>query len=196
MLERNEALTFAERVPNHEKSVVLKYMGQTKPTIIVFEDAFELMPHPGQGSIGVNATPNVPYVQPVTKTINIEFSTATYTIAQLGIMDFNPFIFVNKTRGREVYLPDYEPTSLANMSLFGTGDDDSNPGQGRYYKNKNNLPWGITTPVSFDYPKEKVLILDTHLKFGQWAQSNGALFADWYLNLPCYRNAANIYQAP
>jgi len=170
--------------------------GQAKPTIIVFEDAFDLMPHPGQGSIGVNTTPNVPYVQPVTRVINIEFSTATYTIAQLGIMDFNPFIFVDRTRGREVHLPDYEPTSLANMSLFGTGDDDSNPAQNRYYKNKNNLPWAITTPTSFDYPKEKVLILDTHLKFGQWAQSNGALFADWYLNLSGYRNESGIFQAP
>lgn len=170
--------------------------GQSLPTVIVFDNAYSLMPHPGQGAIGVNTTPGAVYREPQSIAIDIVFSTPTYTLAQLNLANFNPFIFSNLTRGREIHLPDRAPTSLANMSLFGTGDDDSNPAAGRYYKNKQNLPWAIHVPGTFDYPIEKAPITSAHLKFSQWAISNGSLFPDWFLNLPGYRDATKIYQRP
>jgi hypothetical protein len=78
-------------------------------------------------------------------------------------------------RSREAHLSDFAPTDLANMALFGTEDDDSNPATGRYYKTANNLPWGINLVEKFDYPIEKAPITEAHLKFGPWAESNGAL---------------------
>ncbi|GCD78110.1 hypothetical protein JCM31826_15920 [Thermaurantimonas aggregans] len=170
--------------------------GQSIPTVIVFDNAYAIMPHPGQGAIGVNTTPGTVYREPQTLTVEITFSTPLYTLAQLNLAGFNPFIFSNLTRGREIHLPDKAPTSLANMTLFGTGDDDSNPGAGRYYKNKQNLPWAIHIPGTFDYPIEKTPITSAYLKFSQWAISNGVLFPDWYLNLTGYRDATKIYQRP
>jgi LruC domain-containing protein/uncharacterized repeat protein (TIGR01451 family) len=92
--------------------------GQTKSTIIVFDNAFAHMPNPGIG-IGVNTTPEAPYVQPVTFTINIQFKANTYSINDLDIAGFNPFIIVNKNRSHEVHLPNYPPTDLVDASLFG-----------------------------------------------------------------------------
>jgi len=167
--------------------------GQSKPTIIVFDNAYNQMQHAGSG-IGVNTTPLVPYVVPDTINISILFTPDTYSYNDLDISNFNPFLIVNKVRSVEVHLPDYPPTSLANESLFGTLQDASNPLTGDYYKTENNLPWAILLYEGFDYPVEKSEILAAYLKFAEWATSGGTLYQDWYLNLPDYRNESLIYQ--
>jgi LruC domain-containing protein/uncharacterized repeat protein (TIGR01451 family) len=169
--------------------------GQSKPTIIVFDNAFAQMPHPGIG-IGVNTEPNAPYVQPVTLTVNIDFKPNTYSFNQLDISNFNPFLIVNKNRSHEVHLPNYPPTDLVDMSLFGQWEDASNPATGKYYVTDNNLPWAINIYERFDYPIEKQEILWVHLKFAEWAMSGGVQFPDWYKNLTGYRNNSLIYQVP
>jgi LruC domain-containing protein len=169
--------------------------GQANATIIVYDNAFKQMQHPGIGT-GVNTDPSAPYVTPVTLVINIEFTPNTYTINELDIANFNPFIFVNKNRSIEVHLPDYEPTSLANQALFGTENDNSDASQNRYYKTENNLPWAINIYDSFDYPNEKQAIVLAYLKFSTWANSSGALFMDWYKDLSGYRNNSLIYEIP
>ena len=166
--------------------------GQARPTVIVYDDAYDLMPHPGSG-IGVNTTPGAPYVAPYTLNIYILFNTRIYTMTQVDIEHFNPFIFVNHQRGLEVHLPDRPPTGKANPVWFGTIDDNSNPGLSRYYKTVNNLPWAINIYESFDYPVEKVQITNAYNHFVEWAESGGALYPDWYRDLPGYRNAYNIY---
>lgn len=168
---------------------------QTISTIIVFDNAYQEMAHPGSG-IGINTTEGAPYVTPVTLTINIVFTPNTYTFSELDISNFNPFIFVNKDRSVEVHLADYPPTALMNVSLFGTANDDSDPALGKYYKTANNLPWAVNIYESFDYPIEKQEITWAYLKFAQWAESNGTSFTDWYKNLDGYRNDALIYTSP
>jgi LruC domain-containing protein len=168
--------------------------GQAKPTIIVYDNAFKQMTSPG--GIGVNTDPNQPYVTPKTLTITINVKPNTYTLNDLDIANFNPFLIVNKVRGVEVHLPNYAPTSLVNPSLFGTGDDNSSVSQNRYYKTANNLPWAINTYGQFDYPKEKVDISQAYLHFAAWATSGGTLYPDWYKDLSGYRNASLIYQIP
>ena len=64
---------------------------------------------------------------------------------------------------------------------------------GRYYKTSNNLPWALNIPVDFDYPWEKACVIDAYTYFAAWAQSDGLLHADWYKNLPGYRNSAYIW---
>ncbi len=169
--------------------------GQTTPTIIVFDNAFGQMTHPG-GGIGINTEESAPYVNPDTIVINIEFVHDTYTYTQLDISNFNPFIFVDKERGREVHLSDYPPTALADQSLFGTLDDDTDPGSGKYYKTINNLPWAINIYESFEYPIEKQQIVWAYLKFAVWATSGGTSFDDWYKDLSGYRDDSKIYEAP
>jgi len=166
--------------------------GQAKPTVIVFDNAYRLMTWPFTGT-GINTTPGAPYVTPDTIRITMEFTSLTYTLAQVAIDQFNPFIMVNLNRDAEVHLPDYPPTSLADPSLFGTGMDDSDPGTGRYYKTETNLPWGLNLYQNFDYPVEEVPVVDAYNHFVEWAESGGVLYPDWYEDLPGYRNASNIY---
>jgi LruC domain-containing protein/uncharacterized repeat protein (TIGR01451 family) len=166
--------------------------GQSKATIIVYDNAFNEMEHPGVG-IGVNTEPSAPYVAPKTINILITFPANTYTINDLDIASFNPFLIVNQSRGHEVHLPNYLPTDLMDLSLLATFDDDSKPGENRYWKTTNNLPWAINIYEKFDYPKEKREISTAFLHFIEWAESGGTLFADWYKDKPGYRNATNIY---
>ncbi len=169
--------------------------GQSKPTIIVFDNAFGQMTHPGIG-IGVNTETNAPYVEPVTLVIEINFKPNTYSYNDLDISNFNPFLIVNKQRGVEVHLPHYPPTDLVDADRFGEWDDDSNPGMGRYYVSANELPWAINIYERFDYPIEKQEIIQAHLKFAEWAISGGQFFPDWFKNLSGYRNNSLIYQIP
>lgn len=168
--------------------------GQTKGTIIVTDNVFTQIPNPG-GGIGSNTTTGGTYVEPVT--LNIKVTTVNPVSLDItGTPPYNPFIIVDTERGREVHLADYPPTSLANNGYFGSEHDRSDPGSGKYYKTQNNLPWGIDTPVPFDYPVEKAQIINAHLKFASWAESGGNVFTDWYQNLSGYRNSENIFQIP
>ncbi|MBU2555621.1 MAG: LruC domain-containing protein [Bacteroidetes bacterium] len=168
--------------------------GQTLPVVIVWEDAYDVLPQEG-GGIGVNTNPEYPYVSPDTLNITISLNSPV-ALSSSGIPPYNPFIFVNGQRDLEVHLVDKAPTGLANLALFGTGADDSDFETGRYYRTQSNLPWAINIIESFDYPVEKVDITSAYLKFGEWAESNGVLFPDWYKDEPGYRNEENIYQIP
>ena len=168
--------------------------GQTLPVVMVWEDAYDVLPQEG-GGIGVNTDPDYPFVVPDTLKITITLN-APVSLTTSGIPPYNPFIFVNGQRDIEVHLVNRVPTDLASTALFGTAADNSNPATGRYYRTENNLPWAINIIESFEYPIEKVDVTTAHLKFGAWAESNGTLFNDWYRDLSGYRNADNIYQIP
>jgi len=173
--------------------------GQPYATVIVYDDAFDLMQHPGMG-IGVNTDPSAPYVTPDTLVIEISFMNngipapgGPVTFSQLDIGNFNPFIIVDQERGVEVHLPGYPPTALADQSLIGSGQDVGNTGPTRYYRTSNNLPWAINIPEVFQYPIEKQDITGTYYHFADWAQSDGTLYPDWYQDKPGYRNTNLIY---
>ncbi len=172
--------------------------GQTHATIIVFDDFLRLMPSPG--GIGVNTMKDQPFVPYDTLNIYIKFmengtpgSGGTVGINTLNIGGFNPFIVSGGERGREVHLPGYPPTDKANVTYFGTADDDTNPATGRYYKTSDNLPWGLNIYDDFAYPIELADITTAYLRFAEWAESNGTLYPDWYQDKPGYRNTSNIY---
>lgn len=164
---------------------------QSNAVIMFFDNAFALLPHPGDGT-GVNTRNGATYVEPEQIDFLVSF-TYPVNADNLGQAPFNPFIFVNGDRGREVHMKNNTPTNLANQSLFGTGQDESIPGSGYYYKSSNNLPWAIDVPNGFDYPVEKTAIIDAYNYFGQWAESGGANYPDWYTNGAGYRNTNVIY---
>ncbi|TSA26981.1 MAG: LruC domain-containing protein, partial [Bacteroidetes bacterium] len=151
-----------------------------------------LMERPGNGT-GVNTTPGSPYVTPYTVSILMIFSTPTYTMDQLDITNFNPFLIVDYIRGQEIHLPDFPPSGLVDPTYFGMGQDDSKPSQHRYYKTASNLPWAINLYQHFDYPIEETCILDAYYHFVDWVTSNGQLYPDWYMDKPGYRNPSAIY---
>jgi LruC domain-containing protein len=167
---------------------------QDKVTIIAFDNVNKL--YPSSSEFGVNVVPGGFYAQPDTTVINIGFTPNKYEVSDLDLANFNPFLIVNKTRGKEIHLPNYAPTSLVNQSYFGTGQDHSDASSGRYYKTVENLPWAIKVASSYDYTVEGVLVTNGYLKFKSWVESSGVLFPDWYLNKANYRNGKYIYTKP
>jgi LruC domain-containing protein len=168
---------------------------QSKANIIVFDNAFDIIPHPGGGYVGVNTQPDAPYFTADTMEVTVRFTNPVSQNVN-GTAPFNPYIIIDQNRGREAHLSDMEPTDLMDVSYFNTADDNSNPEAGRYYKTSVNLPWGISIPVEFAYPIEKIDITQAHLHFGEWAESSGASYGDWYLEKSGYRNDEMIYQVP
>ena len=167
---------------------------QDKLTVIVFDNANKILV-PTSG-FGVNVHPNEPYVEPDTLIVTLAFTPNKYSIADLDLIHFNPFLIIDGQRGKEVHLPDYLPTSLADQSLFGTGEDDSQPSTGKYYKTKSNLPWAINIASSYQYTIESNQITNGYLHFASWAESSGTLYPDWFLDVAGYRNNSAIYQVP
>ena len=165
--------------------------GQSLATIIAFNDAYTLLPSMGGGT-GVNVNHGVGYRTPVDITVHILFSTPQ-SPATLGSAPYNPFIFVNGDRTKEIHMANAKPTAKAKTAFFGQSDDGSNPSNSIYYKSKNNLVWMIEVPSTFSYDLETKDITKAYLHFGAWAQSGGTLFKDWYLNNPGYRDNTLIY---
>lgn len=166
-------------------------LGQSKATIIAFENVYDLFPNNSSGYI--NTRESDTYVEPQTITIIINLNQPV-SLNNLGLPPYNPFIIVDQDRGKEVHLPNYTPTSLVDQSYFGTFDDDSNPGQNKYYKDVNNLPWAMHIPTSFDYPSEQNSILLGHLVFDNWILSDGYSYMDWYLSKSQYRDTKYLYK--
>jgi len=137
-----------------------------------------------------NTTPGSPTVTSAITTVTINLNTPQ---ASIGTEPFNPFIFINQIRGREVHLADHEPTALVDTSYFGE-DNDATNGSTVFYKTAANYPWAIEVPTSFVYPIEKADIVSAHNKFAPWAESSGASFTNWFENQPGFRNGTNIYQ--
>jgi LruC domain-containing protein len=177
--------------------------GQSFANIIAFDDAFKILPSPG-GS-GVNVDPANPFATPVDLNITISFNTTAGEAITYSDLRINPYLIVNQERGKEVHLANMRPTDKADRNLFGTGQDDSNIGEGlmksmvvetKYYKSKNNLPWAIVVPTEIPYPKTKVDFLQAYKKFGIWAESNGSEFENWYEDLSGYRDTTKLYSNP
>jgi LruC domain-containing protein len=173
--------------------------GQSKATIIVFDDARRVMPQT-TGGIGVNTQLEYDYIEPVTLTLEIVFASNAVTYSELNIGTFNPFIIVNTEingvpgeRGLEVHLPDYEPSDLFDESLFGQFDDASDPAQGKYFVTENNLPWAINIAEPFDWVIEFQDITGAYNVFAEWAQSGGINYPDWFQDNTGYRNNNLIY---
>ena len=167
---------------------------QNKPTVIVFDNANNILQ--GSGGFGVNVEPGAPYVDPDTLLISMIITPNIYIADDFEMIDFNPFLIVDEIRGKEIHLPNYPPTNLADDSYFGTMNDDSNPATGKYYKTENNLPWAIMISESYDYTIEKAEITSGYLKFYDWAASSGSSYPNWFQNEAGYRNDANIYIVP
>ncbi|PXY40998.1 hypothetical protein DMB65_10530 [Flavobacterium cheongpyeongense] len=159
--------------------------GQKNATIIVFDNAWK---H-GSG----NTLPDQPFVASETIEVTIDL-VSPIDANTFGMAPYNPFIIVNKERGKEIHLANYAPTDLADRSYFGTSFDNSQQATGKYYKTKDNLPWAIDFASRFEYPIEKAKIDVSHLKFINWVLSNGAEYKNWYKNESGYRNNSNVYK--
>ena len=162
--------------------------GHQRAVFIPFDNGFSLMHAPDGGF--VNTEKGKTKITPDTIQMLIKFREPVSKIDN-WTAPYNPFLIVNRERGREVHLPGKTPTALANLALFGTGDDDT--GGGKYYQTKKNLPWGINLPQTFKYPAEKIPINSVYLKFNQWSESAGSSFPNWFKSINGYRDLNKIY---
>ncbi|MGK0637935.1 LruC domain-containing protein [Schleiferia thermophila] len=151
--------------------------GQSKAVVIIFDNAFSALPNPGTPF--VNTVPNQTFVAPIERVVTINFSSPI-PIANIG--DWNPFTIVNQNRGREVHLPGFQPTDLANTTLFGTIDDNTGASGFLNYTSKTGLPWAIEIPDIWKYPIEKEDIVGVYQQFAPWAQSGGVQYPLWYVD--------------
>ena len=159
--------------------------GHTDQAVIIVCD--EINTYTGSGMM--NTTAGVNNVDIPLITVTVAFATPQ---ASIGTEPFNPFLFIDQTRGREVHLINKYPTQLANLALLGTADDNSNVLNSKYYKTQNNYPFVIEVPEPLDYPTEKDDIVTAHNYFGTWAESNGNDYQDWYKDKPGYRNTSKV----
>ena len=159
--------------------------GQSKAVIMVMEAAKTMMPTSG-GATYVNTEMAFNKIAPVSIPVVIKFTTPQ-TVSDLGSAPFNPFIFIDGNRKHEVHLPNNAPTSLADVNVIGTVDDNRN------YKTKKNLPWALNIPVQFAYPIEKAAITSAYPNFGVWAESNGVSATSWYTTAVGNRVNGKIY---
>lgn len=174
--------------------------GQDKAVIFVSDDVGALL--------GYLVNTNESDAKAEAKTVKL---TVTFTEPQNKadfVPPYNPFIVTNLdslsvsatgeeragNRGREVHLANHAPTQLADMSLFGTLDDQSISEDGQWYVTQGNkLPWALHIPESFDYLIEKEEVSAGYTHFVDWVNSGGGSYADWYKNKEGYRDNTKIY---
>ena len=185
--------TKIERVTGYEVGVGISLddrgleTGQTKPVIIVFDDAFD---HLGGNAI-VNTRPDGASAPAKRFEVMVEF-VAPIELAEVRSQAFNPFIFIEQ-RSRELHLRNKPPTNLADMQLLGADSDQSNAAKGEYYRSVNNAPWGIDLIHAFRYPKESRRIDRAYNRFMDWANTGGQQYMDWYTDAGGNRNTEHIY---
>ena len=174
---------------------------QQYATCIAFDNFKSILTHPGIGT-GINTDPTAPTVTP--KTIDVHLVFTENGVSPNGVYVnyvnmpfalFNFFLIVDGKRGHEVHLADRMPTSLVDVSLFGTGKDKSDIAAKKYYKTDTNLPWAIDVIEGFNYPIEKVSIDKAYLHFLEWAQSAGLSYPDWFQSYDGYVVTENVYNA-
>lgn len=161
--------------------------GQTDAVIIACDDLEQIITRAGGAFF--NTVPANPRGTFSTLTVDVVFANAQ---SMAKASDFSIFAF--KERDEEIHLPDNAPTDLMDQSVFGQNDDDSDPASGRYFKTANNLPWAIQISESFDYPAEKVDILEAYLNFANWAQSGGSASTNWFTDEAGNRDNSKIFQ--
>lgn len=166
--------------------------GQSKAVIIPIDNMYSVLKYPS-GAFFVNTRVDMEKTTGTLVSVLIQFNSPI-TPATLNIAYSNPFLISNQRRGYEVHLPGFAPTDLADITLFGTGSDDSKPSSNRYYVSKDNYPWALNFAETFLYPIEEAAFNTAYLHFFEWAKTGGTTYKDWYSNTGVgYRIDSKIY---
>lgn len=151
---------------------------------------FEAAEFEREGNV-VLLTPNVKELMGSTYKITAKHATP---VSEEKAGTVKPFIYrtkrdgVSEGRRWEVHIPYEVPTSRAEMSFFGTGDDKSDPEKGVYYVRAEEYPFafflsGATdTDISklLDPANEKTPVDQIYPGYSGWVSSQGKQNTDWY----------------
>ena len=163
--------------------------GQNKAVIIAFDNATNLAKRPN--GFYINTEIGSPIVVSDTIKVTVWLKNPLPASA-VGSAPFNPFMICNKTRGKEIHLANMPPTSLADVSIFNTGNDKTNIALGRYYLSDKNIPWALNIPNEYPIVIEKFEIIEAYTKFKYWCNSGGTIYSDWYEDKPGYRDISKL----
>ncbi|AXJ02249.1 LruC domain-containing protein [Cyclonatronum proteinivorum] len=181
---------------------------QSRAVVIAFDDANQNFPR--MGNVFAGSTERTPDEVALTVTFENPVSREV-----LGNAPYNPFAFFHGTknvivdgdttavpyggRGQEVHLPDHVPTDLVFDELFGQYEDNSLAGM--FYKSTNvarvgdNMNFAISVPELIPHAIQKARFASAidgeehaYLRFARWAETDGVENADWYLDIPEYRD--------
>ncbi|HCV14972.1 MAG TPA: hypothetical protein DF637_01375 [Rikenellaceae bacterium] len=156
--------------------------GVTKAIIPIFNHTTNVVSYSGF----LNTTRDS-YVSTSFNQIKVVFGTPVPQ-ANIGMDSFNFFISVDD-RGTEIHLPGYMATEKFNNSA--TSGASLHPSD--KFRYSDGMMWGLMFPSDFSYALEGNSIVTAYTHFAAWATSGGTQYADWYLDLPGYRNYEFIY---
>ena len=153
--------------------------GHTDEVVMVLiDDIFDVLPlgggiYPYYNSQDSDDRPQVPV------SFSIVFETAVDS-SLLGSAPFNPFIYRVADRGIEIHLVDNAPSDLADLSLFSTKDDGSEPDSEIYYQTSGGHPWALNITSTWGHPLEYIDVLFAYPQMQTWAESGGVDNPNWY----------------
>ncbi len=172
--------------------------------------SYMLIPNIKEKMNFLNTFPEQEFYPSIEFQVQIIFNTPAEDWWEVDLPLNNPFIISDMERGREVHLPWYLPTSLANPSIAGTHDDASDPFAfdpnnfkasnmfGFYtYMTTEGYPWAINVYFDesnndlFRYPIEIMDMREAYYPaFDGWVTNYDPF--DWYL--PEYGIDGKIYE--
>ncbi len=153
--------------------------GQSKAVVIAIENIGDVLNRAG-GSM-FNTVQNGFVGTSDLVVITISFANNPLSTDQISSSSFNFFLVKNQDRGTEIHLANRNPTNLMSYP-FGESADTSVPGNDRYYKTKNNLPWGLLILEPFDHTIEQIPLNEAYPEFIEWAESQGNVNSGWFRN--------------
>ncbi|MEY8706680.1 LruC domain-containing protein [Bacteroides faecichinchillae] len=158
--------------------------GQNYPTIILFDDI--------KMALNKTFTVTIDIVkEKFSEQAFTPFFNNAYWEKNYSKFNMNPFIIIssNSERGREAHIVKFPPTQKMDSSYFNDKFDKSNPNEGLYYVNDENLPTGLQISgasvgtikgTDFLIPVEKTSIKEAYSKFENWASSFGKNNGTWW----------------
>lgn len=168
---------------------------QDQITVEVFSPhnvTFDVTTHTNKKIITIKKPKQLFYPNSILDIINAENGAPYYTPVEMQVVlsvngalnypnQYDPTFFIEQqgVDGHEVHLPGKAPSPRMNTALFKTGDDDTTPGNNKYFKSGNNLPWVLYIPTAWNYPLEGVDLVEAYSQFIEYAENNPNLV--WYL---------------
>lgn len=156
-----------------------------------FDDAHALLP-PAPGDQVTNAKSSSPVVTPVDLQIRIVFQNPV----EPGFLNSHPldyFIVPKNDRTIEIHLKGKPNIHPGVAQLFGTEQDDSSPGNNKFYQTNTGLPWALHIAEEIPHPEENQDFADAYPLFTSWAESGGVENTDWFVDNPGNRNESLLF---
>lgn len=153
--------------------------GQFEAVIVLWHDSHDFTQTNEAGVCShFNTHKDCSQFNPVPFLLDVELNAP---LASLNHSSLDFFIFRTNDRGHEIHFANYAPTDLFDVNRFGTFDDTSEPGNGRYFKNAVNLPWALKLSTNWRYPQEYIDVIWAYPDYEAWVESSGVDSQDWHV---------------